>query len=256
MFKIKFRDINFVSNQKKICNRKIILLFYGIGCSSDDFKFLLRNYNHKAQLFIAELPGHNNLKFCKDDLLSYSKKIFLFIKKNNIKEISFFAHSLGGIIPIILVKNFIKNTIKIKWFINYEGNLTKYDTETLTKKTISYSKHEFVNYKFDKLIENCRNSDKKFLNFWSESLKKTSSDIFYNFSIQCVKLSESNELLSFFKIFFKRKIYLFGEKTLIKVPMYSFGSVRFKIKNTGHFSFFENKQEFGRIFDQLLLKKT
>ena len=57
-------------------------------------------------------------------------------KAKKIKEITFFAHSLGGIIPIILAKNFLKRSIFIKTFINYEGNLTKYDIETLTKKTI------------------------------------------------------------------------------------------------------------------------
>ena len=36
------------------------------------------------------------------------QKNLSFFKKKNIKEITFFAHSLGGIIPIILVKNFIK----------------------------------------------------------------------------------------------------------------------------------------------------
>ena len=40
--------------------------------------------------------------------IHFQKKIYLFLKKKNIKEITFFAHSLGGIIPIILVKNFVK----------------------------------------------------------------------------------------------------------------------------------------------------
>ena len=50
-------------------------------------------------------------------------------------------------------------------------------------------------------------------------------------------------------------VYIFGEKTQLKVPKYIFGSVRYKIKNSGHFAFFESKLDFSRIFRKLLLKK-
>ena len=50
------------------------------------------------------------------NIAHYEKSYFLFIlpyeaclkRQKNITKITFFAHSLGGIIPIILVKNFIK----------------------------------------------------------------------------------------------------------------------------------------------------
>ena len=124
---------------------------------------------------------------------------------------------MGGIIPIILVKNFIKKKILISNFINYEGNLTKYDTETLTKKTISYKKNDFIRNKFKNLLKKTESSQNRFLSFWSQSLKKTSPSIFYDLSEQCVKLSDSNELLNYFKTFFKEKVYIFGEKTQLKV---------------------------------------
>ena len=153
MFEIKFKNLIFKSNKNKIINNNIIFLFYGIGCCSDDFKFLFNLLGPKFNLYIVELPGHNGIKYSDSDLYSFSKKIYLFLKKKNIKEITFFAHSLGGIIPIILVKNFIKKKILISNFINYEGNLTKYDTETLTKKTISYKKNDFIRNKFNNLLK-------------------------------------------------------------------------------------------------------
>ena len=140
-------------------------------------------------------------------------------------------------------------------FINYEGNLTKYDTETLTKKTISFNIDDFVNIKFQKLVRNCLKSKEEYLRLWSCSLKKTSPIAFYRFSDECVKYSESNQLLNFFRIFFKRKIYLYGENTQIKISEFFLGSKRFKIKNCGHFSYFENRIEFSRICNQLILKK-
>ena len=91
-----------------------------------------------------------------------------------------------------MAKNFLKRSIFIKTFINYEGNLTKYDIETLTKKTISYDKNNFISEKFDKLLDKCEKSDYLYLNHWSKSLKKTSKEAFYELSKECVRLSESN----------------------------------------------------------------
>ena len=133
--------------------------------------------------------------------------------------------------------------------------MTKYDTENLTKKTISYNKNDFIKNKFYNLLKKTELSQTSFLSFWSQSLKKTSPSIFYDLSEQCVKLSDSNQLLNYFKTFFKEKVYIFGEKTQLKVPKYIFGSVRYKIKNSGHFAFFESKLDFCRIFRKLLLKK-
>ena len=82
--------------------------FYGIGCCSDDFKFLFNTLGPKFNLYILELPGHNGIKYSDCNLYSFSKKIYLFLKKKNITKITFFAHSLGGIIPIIPLKNFIR----------------------------------------------------------------------------------------------------------------------------------------------------
>jgi surfactin synthase thioesterase subunit len=89
---------------------------------------------------IAELPGHNNnSKQTNYSLEQFTKKIFLFIKKKNMKNIIFFTHSVGGIIPILLAKKYLKKKL-FKKFINYEGNLTHYDTLTVTKKTSLYKK--------------------------------------------------------------------------------------------------------------------
>ena len=111
MFKIKFDNLVLKSNKNKIINNNIVFFFYGIGCCSDDFKFLFNTLGPKFNLYIVELPGHNNIKYSENDLYSFSKKIYLFLKKKNITKITFFAHSLGGIIPIILVITKYNSTI-------------------------------------------------------------------------------------------------------------------------------------------------
>ena len=169
------------------------------------------------------------------------------------KRITFFSHSVGGIIPILMCKYFLKN--KDIFLINYEGNLTEYDTETLTKKTVSFDFKHFIEEKFYKLVEISKNSSHESISKWSLSLKKTSPEMFYKISLECVRYSKRSLTLSFFKTFFKKKVYISGEKSNLKVPFCNLGSPCYKIKNTGHFSYYDDKVEFTKIFNYLLLKR-
>tara|TARA_X000000950_G_scaffold22442_1_gene24063 strand:- start:4055 stop:4828 length:774 start_codon:yes stop_codon:yes gene_type:complete len=255
MYKIKFDDLIINSNNRKVLKKKTILFFYGLGCSSNDFNFLIRSINKKFQILIPELPGHHRKTNSRNsNLNSYTKKIFLFIKKKKLRKIIFFAHSVGGIIPILLAKRFLKKKI-FKNFINYEGNLTHYDTSTITKKTVSYSK-EIFNEKYNNLISICSSSKEVGLRKWSESLKKTSPDSFYNISKDAVSYSNSGDLMRFYKSFFNKRIYLYGEKSNFFFSEFLFGSIRYKIYDCGHFSFYENSYEFRKIFNKSINERN
>ena len=93
MFEIKFNNLILKSNKNKIINNNIVLLFYGIGCCSDDFKFLFNSLSPKFNLYIVELPGHNGIKYSNSDLYSFSKMIYLFLKKKILKKL-LFLHTL------------------------------------------------------------------------------------------------------------------------------------------------------------------
>ena len=252
MYKIKFKDLILVSNKTRISsNFKTIFFFYGMGNSSDDFNFLIKKLDKRYQLLILELPGHNNDKFnSKFSLINYAKSIVLLISRYNLCNLFFFSHSVGGIIPILIAKQ-IKQKKKIKKFFNYEGNLTEYDTGTITKKTISYNVNEF-DKKFNKLIGICKQSNQGAIRLWSDSLKKTSSKAFYDLSKDTVLLSKKSILLQFFRIFFKRKLYMFGSNSLLNFSESIFGSERLILKNTGHFAFYDDKTKFLNIFLKLI----
>ena len=88
-----------------------------MGNSSDDFNFLIKNLNKRYQLLIPELPGHNNDKFNnKFSLINFANSIVLLILRNNLYNLIFFSHSVGGIIPILIAKQ-IKQKKKIKNFL-------------------------------------------------------------------------------------------------------------------------------------------
>jgi len=251
MYVIKFQGLNLVSNKRKISNSKIVFFFYGIGNSSNDFDFLLKNVKKGYQLIIPELPGHNNDNnpLRNFSLEVFSKKLSLFIRKKKLVNVSFFSHSVGGIIPILIAKN-IKRKINIHRFINYEGNLTEHDTKTITKKTATYKIKEFKD-KFKILIKRCQSSEHESIRRWSCSLKKVNAYAFYVISCDAVNYSYKRNLLNFFRIFFKKKVYLFGSNSDLIIPEYSFGSLRFSIKRCGHFAFFENSYKFSLIFSKL-----
>ncbi len=253
MYKIKFGNITFVSNKKYISKNKVIFFIYGIGNSSNDFRFIFKTIKRSHQIFIPELPGHNNIEFNKLSLENFTQTIALFIKKKKLSNLTFFTHSVGGIIPILLFKKFLKKNY-IKQFINYEGNLTAFDTKTITRKTSNYKINEFK-IKFKNLKILCKNSDSYSLNLWSESLNKTNYEAFYQISKDAVKYSVDRKLLEFFRIFFKKKIFLFGSNSNLNIPHYSFGSCKLKINDSGHFAFFENSYKFSIIFSNLIYGK-
>jgi len=252
MYKIKFKNLTLVSNKKRISsNFKTIFFFYGMGNSSDDFDFLIKKLDKKYQFLIPELPGHNNDKFnSKFSLINYANTIVLLILRKNLCNLVFFSHSVGGIIPILIAKK-IKQKKKIKNFFNYEGNLTEYDTDTITKKTTSYSMNEF-DYKFNKLVGICEQSSQSTIRLWSNSLKKTSSKAFYDLSKDTVLLSKKSILLHFFRIFFRKKLYMFGSNSPLNFSEFIFGPGRLILNNTGHFAFYDDKTKFLSIFLKLI----
>ena len=252
MYKIKFKNLTLVSNKKRISsNFKTIFFFYGMGNSSDDFDFLIKKLDKKYQLLIPELPGHNNDKFnSKFSLINYANSIVLLILRKNLCNLVFFSHSVGGIIPILIAKK-IKQKKKIENFFNYEGNLTEYDTGTITKKTTSYNINEFDN-KFNKLVGICEQSSQSTIRLWSNSLKKTSPKAFYDLSKDTVLLSKKTILFQFFRIFFRRKLYMFGSNSFLNFSESIFGSERLILNNTGHFAFFDDKTKFLSVFLKLI----
>ena len=81
MYKLKFQNINSLSNKPKFASKKYVIVFYGLGCSSLDLKFILLRNKTKNQILIPDLPGHNKNYYNKDSLYDFTKKIFVMIKK-------------------------------------------------------------------------------------------------------------------------------------------------------------------------------
>tara|TARA_X000000950_G_C13849846_1_gene633998 strand:+ start:415 stop:1191 length:777 start_codon:yes stop_codon:yes gene_type:complete len=255
MFKKKFQDLNYISNFQKKNDLKKLLVFPGIGCDAKDYDFLFDIKHIKYQIFIFELPGHNktacNLK--NDYLISYAKKIFVFLKKNNIKVISIYTHSMSCLIIILMIRFFLGNKFFIRQFINNEGNLIESDASIVTKKTISYDFDYYNKIGFSKLINICSVSNDIAIRKWSKTLNKVSSTNFYYYSKSIYQWSKKIFLLSFFKNRFKKKIYLYGyiSKNQNLLDRLS-GIMKFCFMKSGHFSHLTKKKELKYVIIKTL----
>ena len=65
-------------------------------------------------------------------------------------------------------------------------------------------------------------------------------------------LSKKSILLQFFRIFFRRKLYMFGSNSFLNFSESVFGSERLILKNTGHFAFYDDNKKFLSIFLKLI----
>ena len=106
------------------------------------------------------------------------------------------------------------------------------------------------------IINICEVSDDIALKKWSQSLKKISYNAFYDISKDAVLFSQSDKLLKFFRTFFSKKIYLYGSKSELFFSEFLFGSIRYKIYDCGHFSFYENSSRFGSCFNRLIFERN
>ena len=80
------------------------------------------------------MPGHNNDKFnSKFSLINYANSIVLLILRNNLCNLVFFSHSVGGIIPILIAKR-IKQKRKLKNFLIMKETLQNMILIRLQKK--------------------------------------------------------------------------------------------------------------------------
>ena len=243
MYKFKFKDLVYKSNNKYNKFKKNLIIIPGLGCESSEYKYLLTDQTLKQNIFIFELPGHNfsPINFTSDYLYNFSKKLSLFIKVKNINNLTIYAHSMSCITTILLYRNFLKKFQNPNLVIN-EGNLIKSDCSNVTKKTSLYDIDFFINEGYQNLLSKCKNSKNSEIIEWYSTLKKVKAIHFYNYSKSCFNWSCKLYLLSYYKYFFKKKLYVFGEKSknhelLEKLD----GQNKFCIKNAGHFSHKYNK---------------
>ena len=159
---------------------------------------------------------------------------------------------MSSVIPILLFRYFVKQR-KSTNFINNEGNLIPSDCSFITKKTISYDINFFKNEGYLNLIKKTKSSNDLEIREWSKNLQDFDVNNFYFFCKSTYFWSNKINLLFYFKLFFKKKIYLYGEKSKNpNVLKKLFGCKMMQINNSNHFSHIYEKSFFNRSLLKLL----
>ena len=104
MYSYKYKSLNYITNKGFNNNLKKLIILPGLGCEAKEYQYLFGIYELKYQIIIFEIPGHNfsTLNYRNDYLLEFAKQIFLFIKCKNMKNVTFYAHSISCITVILL----------------------------------------------------------------------------------------------------------------------------------------------------------
>ena len=255
MKKIYFRNLCFFTNKKLNNNSDILFVLPGLASKAEEYVYFFKIKKRNLQILILDFFFFKNLSNSNgiDYLLNVSRQISIFLKSKNIKKFDFYAHSMSSIIPILLCKFFVKKR-KLSNFINNEGNLVPSDCSFITQKTISYDHNFFKRDGYLNLIKKTKSANNVEIKDWSKNLRDYDANNFYNFCKSTYYWSNKINLLSYFKLFFKKKIYLYGEKSKNPIVLRKlFGCKMMQICNSNHFSHIYNKSFYNRSLLKLLI---
>lgn len=218
-----------------------IILIHGLGSSSrvysniSKYDFFRKNFN---VLFI-DLVGYGNSD--KPMEFDYSIKsqalaCLYLIDYLGINSPHIIAHSMGGV-----VAQFICESMKVKSFINCEGNLTLDDCKlSASIYTMGFEVFSRVGFRF--LKNKCRT-----IPFY-ESLCMTNAYVMYESSKSLVEVCRTDNILERFIKLDTRKMYVYGERNLGKRKSQDYlcdTDIAIKhIKDSGHNMIEENPYNF------------
>lgn len=249
----KGKQIN-LSTKFRNSNNELIFLIHGLGCSKESFEHiwdcsLFQDYS----ILTVDLVGFgssskpNDFSYTIEEQAEICK---LLLDKFEHPKIHIVAHSMGGAVGLLLVKN-LKN--RLITFINVEGNLVGEDCRYVSKRAISFPLQDFKNTKFHKMKSACKASEDFGSKFWGEMLENTDPLGFYKSAQSLVKWSESTDLLRMFNNLELKKAYIYGDKNSQMDAVKQLTSIKkVSISNSGHFVMNENPDEFYKTLYTIL----
>lgn len=250
---IKLNDINLYYEKHGNKKQEIIIL-PGWGDNRKTFYYLINYLKDYFTIYIMDYPGFGNSKFPDKDLTIYDYKelIIKFIKKLKIKNPIIIAHSFGGRITSLLVKE-----IKVKKLLLISVAGIKKINLKIILKTRLYKTLKLLKYLLPKSLK------KKYLDFLfnlfaSNDYKDLNPNIKKTFQ-NIIKVDLKNN----YKSIKQETLILWG--TLDNITPLNDGilinkliknSTLIKLNNCYHFSYLEQKYLVTRIIYEYLKKDS
>lgn len=223
-------------------NKQKVLFLHGWG--GNTFAFLDIAKRSHCSAIIPDLYGFGKTKEPNYimDIFDYATQVYLFLKSKNIKECAIVAHSFGGRIAIILASMFDITITK----------LVLVDSAGIKPKLSIKTKIKIMSYKLNKWLVKVCLKNKKSLQRYGSSDYVGLSDIMKKCFVRIV-----NQDLSFLlcKIHCPTLI-VWGQNDNV-TPLYMAKQLNNGInnsglvmyKNSGHFSYLENKNNFVQVLN-------
>lgn len=235
-------------NYEHICvneNGEYVLFLHGWGGSIESFKIFQKCLNNlNLNTINLDLYGFGKTEIKNNlTIYEYAMQIFLFLKQQNISQISIVAHSFGARIAIILASLF---DINIKYLIITGGAGVK------QRKSLCYY-YKIWKYKIYKFLKYNLKFKVNLNNFGSVDYKNANEKLKY------VLNNAVNEDLTFLLPYIKNETLLIwgGEDKITPYYMCKklyrkiINSSIIKFENCGHFAYLENSRVFANIMTNL-----
>ena len=234
-------------------NLGTLLFIHGLGCSKDTFKDVWAFPGfEKFSILTFDLIGFGNSSCPRE--FSYSMEdhadvCALIIKKLNLDTIHLVAHSMGGAIGLLLIRNLPE---RFSSFANVEGNLIGEDCAMLSRKTINVPYEEFEEFfgQMKKEIGKAKDTS-QVLYKW---LCQSDPYGFYCSAKSLVEWSDSRGLLDLFVNLNIEKVYMYGdENSEADILKWIKGEIKtIPILNSGHFMMLDSPHEFYSSLKEFL----
>ena len=197
---------------------------------------------------LSEKP--QNFSYALEDQMNIIQQL---LEQLHFSKIHIVAHSMGGIIGILLAEKLSRH---MGTLINIEGSLTAEEPSLMRRRTISVPYEEFQNTVFQELRANFRIAEDRGSQLWAQWSEKADPLAFYRSAQSVDQFLIGDRLLHKFQALPCKKFYIYGEKnyerkkTLIEqmknIPTIS-------IQQSHHFVMNDNVQDFYTQLAHILI---
>ncbi len=219
----------------------LILFIHGLGCAKESFAFDQSQSVWEegplasATLLAPDLPGHGDTPAISGFSCSMGDQAAVLgalLDTYEFERLHIVAHSMGGAIGLLLAE---KHYLKLKSFVNVEGNLYHEDGGLLSRKSASYDEDIFVAEKYQNLLARADGQGPD-MQLWAEWGRQCDPRAFYKSAVSLVKWSDSGELGAIFLELNCARTYIHGETSAnMAVISRLEGITCIEIPKAGHF---------------------
>jgi pimeloyl-ACP methyl ester carboxylesterase len=223
-----------------------VFCIHGLQSNSELFRELIEQpFLSKYSTIAVDLVGFGksskplDFSYNVEDQAQVIQEIFKILK---IRRAVLIGHSLGGMVGVLLLESLAEI---LSGFVNMEGNLVLSDCGA-SKLVVLEDFADFKEHGYAKLKEQVA-KESPLRAAW---LNDIPDYVFYNTSQSIVNLSKSEKLVGLFGAATCRRLFVCGDKNVVKVKSVPPSVPSRLISNAGHFMLLDNPTESNTCLEE------